>query len=248
VRCPSGYTGECFYQKHIQHFPRAVGTVDIYEPEDAETVPYAKITGLSSIVGLVQMGVLEIHPWGSRADDPESPDRLIFDLDPDPELAWKTVAATALLLRSELDRLGLRSWLKTTGGKGLHVMVPVQRRQTWAEARDFSRAFVDRIVSLEPRLFTASMRKSDRGGKIFIDYVRNTRGATAIAAYGARARPGAPVSVPLYWEEAESAEHRPDFTVLNLAVRLDSLRADPWKDLVRTRQSITKKMRSQLRL
>lgn len=247
-RCPAGYTGECFYQKHIQHFPKAVGTVAIYEPDDNETVPYAKITGLPSIVGLVQMGVLEIHPWGSRADDPDAPDRLIFDLDPDTELPWKTVAGTALLLHSELARLGLDSWLKTTGGKGLHVMVPIVRRQSWTEVRDFSRAFVDHIVSLEPRLFTASMSKSQRGGKIFIDYVRNTRGATAIAAYGTRARPGAPVSVPLFWEEAESAQERPEFTVRNLAARLEALSSDPWADLPLKRQSITGKMRSQLGL
>ncbi|MHB9005001.1 MAG: DNA ligase D, partial [Coriobacteriia bacterium] len=248
VRCPAGYTKECFYQKHIQHFPQAVDTVDIYEPEDNETVPYAKITSLGSIVGLVQMGVLEIHPWGSRADDPDAPDRLIFDLDPDMELPWQTVAGTALLIRSELDRLGLKSWLKTTGGKGLHVTVPIVRRQTWSEARDFSKAFVDHVVAIEPRLFTASMRKSDRGGKIFIDYVRNTRGATAVAAYSTRARPGAPVSVPLFWDEAESAEERPEFTIRNLADRLETLRGDPWAELPRVRQSITRSIRSQLGL
>ncbi|TFG63340.1 MAG: DNA ligase D [Gemmatimonadales bacterium] len=246
VRCPSGYTGECFYQKHVSHFPKAVGTVAIHEPDDSETVPYAKITGLPSIVGLVQMGVLEIHPWGSRADDPDRPDRLVFDLDPDTELPWKTVAGTALLIRSELSRLGLDSWLKTTGGKGLHVMVPIVRRPSWTEVRDFSKAFVDHIVSLEPGLFTASMSKSQRGGKIFIDYVRNTRGATAVAVYGARARPGAPVSVPLYWEEAESARERPEFTVRNLSARLDTLGGDPWADLTSKRQSLTKGMRSRL--
>lgn len=247
VRCPTGYTGECFYQKHIQNFPKAVGTVGIYEPEENETVPYARVTDLASIVGLVQMGVLEIHPWGSRADDPEKPDRLIWDLDPDPELPWKTVAATALLLRSELARLGLESWLKSTGGKGLHVVAPVTRRQGWSEVRDFTRAFVDHIVSMEPRLFTASMSKSQRGGKIFIDYVRNTRGATAIAAYGTRARPGAPVSVPMFWEEAESNE-RPDYTIRNLAARLREIDRDPWADIGHARQSLTGAMRKSLGL
>lgn len=248
VRCPQGYTGECFYQKHVEHFPKAVATVGVYEPEERATVPYAKITGLASIIGLVQMGVLEMHPWGAKADDIDKPDRLVFDLDPDTELEWRVVTTTALLLRSELRRLGLESWLKTTGGKGLHVVVPVERRQNWAEAREFSRAFVDSIVRLEPRLFTANMSKAQRSGKIFIDYVRNTRGATAIAAYGARARPGAPVSVPLFWEEAEGATGRPEFTVRNLSSRLDSLHGDPWADLAQARQSITKKMRSQLGL
>ncbi|HSK46942.1 MAG TPA: DNA ligase D [Coriobacteriia bacterium] len=246
VRCPTGYTGECFYQKHIVNFPKAVATVDIYEPVDDETVPYARVTGLPSLVGLTQMGVLEIHPWGSRADDPEKPDRLIFDLDPDPELPWTTVAATASLIHVELERLGLKSWLKTTGGKGLHIVAPVTRRQSWGEVRDFARAFVESIVAIEPRLFTASMSKSQRGGKIFIDYVRNTRGSTAIAAYGSRARPGAPVSVPLYWSELDDMTVQPIFTVRNLNKRLSELSGDPWSELSGERQSITKAMRERL--
>lgn len=246
VRCPEGYTGECFYQKHIEHFPSAVGSVGIHEPEEDATVPYAKVTGLAGLVGLVQMGVLEIHPWGSRADDPDKPDRLVFDLDPDPDLPWKTVATTALLLRSELRRLGLESWLKTTGGKGLHVVVPVTRRQTWAEAREFSRAFVDHIVAMEPRLFTASMSKSQRGRRIFIDYVRNTRGATSIAPYSTRARAGAPVSVPMFWDELDDAAERPVFGMRDMAAHLAALDGDPWKDMLAARQSLTKAMRASL--
>jgi len=248
VRCPTGYTGECFYQKHVQNFPASVATVPIYEPHDDETVPYARITGLPSLIGLTQMGVLEIHPWGSRADDPDKPDRLILDLDPDSELPWTTVTATARLLRAELDRLGLKSWVKTTGGKGLHVVSPLTRRQSWGEVHDFAKAFVDSIVAIEPRMFTSSMSKSQRGGKIFIDYVRNTRGSTAIAAYGSRARPGAPVSVPLYWDELEGMSERPELTVRNLSERLTALKGDPWADLLSERQSITKAMRGRLGL
>ncbi len=247
VRCPKGYTGECFYQKHIEHFPKAVGTVGIYEPEEDETVPYACVRNLAGIVGLVQMGVLEIHPWGSRADAVDRPDRLVFDLDPDSGVSWATVSGTASLLRVELERLGLKSWVKTTGGKGLHVVVPVQRRRDWDDTKAFCRAFVDHIVRIEPRLFTSNMSKAQRGGKIFIDYLRNSRGATAIAPYGTRARPGAPVAVPLAWDELEGLAERPEFTVPNVSGWLDR-GPDPWVGIGSARQSITVEMMGRLDL
>ncbi len=241
VRCPAGFTGECFYQKHIENFPKAVATVDIYEPDEKRSVPYARVTSLASIIGLVQMGVLEIHPWGSRADDPNRPDRLVFDLDPDTELPFSQVAATALLLRSELSRLGLKSWLKSTGGKGLHVVVPVARSKSWDEVHDFSHVFVDSIVALEPSLFTSNMSKAKRGGRIFIDYLRNARGATSVAAYSTRARPGAPVSVPLDWSELDGIDRAPEYTVRNMGERIGAPGfRDPWADLGSHRQSITK--------
>jgi bifunctional non-homologous end joining protein LigD len=192
------------------------------------------------------MGVLEIHPWGSRCDEPDRPDLLVFDLDPDTDLPWATVRATALLLRSELDRLGLASWLKSTGGKGLHVVVPLTRRHSWAQVKEFSRAFVESIVALEPRLFTANMSKAQRSGRIFIDYLRNTRGSTAIAPYSTRARPGAPVAVPLSWSEIEDASDRRELSLPTLPARLDALEKDPWADLRATRQSITKQARARL--
>ena len=242
VRCPDGADGSCFYQKRIKHFPEAVGTVDIYVPSDDVTVPYAQVRDLSGLIGLVQMNVLEIHPWGSRADDPGKPDRIIFDLDPDEGLPWKAVAAIALLLRSELGRLGLECWVKSTGGKGLHVVVPITRRHEWAEVHGFAKAFANHIVSLEPERFTTNMSKARRAGRIFIDHMRNTRGATAIAPYCARSRPGAPVAVPLHWEELEDGAERPVFTVRTLGERLRTLEDDPWADMLRARQSITKKV------
>lgn len=247
VRCPTGYTGECFYQKHIENFPKAVDTVMVFEPEEDREVPYATVHDLAGVIGLAQMGVLEIHPWGSRNDAMEKPDRIVFDLDPDPELPFPTVAATALLLRSELDRLGMASWLKTTGGKGLHVVVPVDRRRDWDGVKAFAKAFVDHIVSLEPRLFTSNMSKAQRDNRIFIDYLRNTRGATAVAAYSTRARPGAPVSMPLFWHELEGASERPLYTVRNVPQRLAGLGGeDPWADLLGTRQSITAELLKRL--
>ena len=245
VRCPNGYKGECFYQKHAQNFPAAVLTVGIPEGDAGEITPYAWVDSLSGVVGLAQMGVLEIHPWGARRDNPDKPDRLVFDLDPDPALPWSQIAATALLLRSELSRLGLESWLKTTGGKGLHVVVPITRRTSWAEARTFARAFVDSIVQIEPRMFTSNMRKGQRDGKIFIDYLRNARGATAVAPYSTRAREWAPVSVPLAWEELDHTTERPVFTVANIAERLGAF-PDPWVDIGTTHQSITRAIEKRL--
>lgn len=240
VRCPGGYTGECFFQKHIEHFPDSVGTVDIFEPDEKRSVPYACVTNLAGLVGLVQMGVLEIHPWGSRADDPLKPDRIVFDLDPDVDLPFSQVATTALLLRSELSHLGIESWLKTTGGKGLHVTVPITRTRSWDEVKDFSHAFVESIVALDPRAFTSSMSKSKRGGRIFIDYLRNARGATAIAPYSTRARPGAPVSVPLAWDEIDGLTERIEFDIRSLTDRIGAPGfKDPWADMGSARQSIT---------
>lgn len=239
VRCPAGSTAECFYQKHIENFPETVGTVGIFEPAEDRSVPYAKVTSLSSLIGLAQMGVLEIHTWGSRADNPDRPDRLVFDLDPDPVLPWTTLVATALLMRSELDRLGLKSWVKTTGGKGLHLVVPLTRRQSWTGLRDFAKAFADRIVALEPRQFTTNIRKTQRDGRIFIDYFRNMRGSTAIAPYSTRARPGAPVSVPLAWDDLASQTTKPDFTLRNVSTWLADDAQDPWHGLVTARQSLT---------
>jgi len=249
VRCPSGVDNGCFYQKHVTDFPAPVATVDVYEPGKKQITPYARITGLASLIGLVQMGVTEIHPWGSRADDPDRPDTLIFDLDPDTSLPFSQVAATALLLRSELSRLGLQSWLKGTGGKGLHVVVPLMRTSTWDELRVFSRAFVDSIVALEPTLFTASTRKADRLGRIFIDYLRNARGATAIGAYSTRARTGAPVCVPLSWDEIKDAQVRPEFTVHSLGRRIQADGfVDPWANVRSHRQSITAAALKQLHI
>ncbi len=246
VRCPEGYTGQCFYQKHIENFPKSVDAVGVYEPEEDRVRPYGTVHDLAGVIGLVQMGVLEIHPWGSRNDDIEKPDRITFDLDPDPELPFAQVGGTALLLRAELERLGLRSWPKTTGGKGLHVVVPLTRRQDWDAAKAFAKAFVDSIVAIEPRLFTSNMSKAQRDGRIFIDYLRNARGATAVAPYSTRARPEAPVSMPLFWSELDGASERPYYTVRNVGERLSGLNGDPWVDIGTHRQSITAEARRKL--
>lgn len=239
VRCPGGYTGECFYQKSIRNFPKAVKTVPVYVPDDDEVKPFGTVGDLAGIIGLVQMGCLEIHPWGARNDDIEKPDRLVFDLDPDTEMPFKQVSATAMLLRVELQRRGLASWVKSTGGKGLHVVMPIDPGPSWDEAKLWAKRFVDSIVAIEPRMFTSNMSKAKREGRIFIDYLRNSRGATAVGPYSTRARPGAPVAIPLSWDELEALDDKPTFSVADTPAYLRARGADPWADMHTTRQSIT---------
>ncbi|MGC3974506.1 MAG: DNA ligase D [Nitrospira sp.] len=241
VRCPEGYKKECFYQKHAgEHIPDTVGRVEI--PEEKGSSWYMVADDLPAIIGLVQMGVLELHTWGAKRDQLERPDRMILDLDPDPAVDWPLVIEGAQLLRTLLEELDLVSFVKTTGGKGLHVVVPLQRAHTWDEVKTFSKAVADHLVHAIPERFLANMSKQKRKGKIYVDYLRNARGATAVAAYSTRARPQAPVSVPLAWNEL-SADLRSDhFTVDNVAERLEQLRQDPWKAYFTTRQRITRNM------
>lgn len=241
VRCPEGYKKECFYQKHAgDHIPETVGRVEV--PENGGSSCYMVADHLPALIGVVQMGVLELHTWGAKRDQLERPDRMILDLDPDPEVDWPLVIEGAHLLRTLLEELDLISFVKTTGGKGLHVVVPLQRAHTWDEVKTFSKAVADHLVRAIPDRFLANMSKHKRKGKIFVDYLRNGRGATAVAAYSTRARAGAPVSVPLAWDEL-SAELRSDqFTVDNVGERLERLRQDPWKTYFTTKQRITKNM------
>ena len=188
------------------------------------------------------MGVLELHTWGAKRDQLERPDRMILDLDPDPAVGWPLVIEGAQLLRTLLEELDLASFVKTTGGKGLHVVVPLQRAHTWDEVKGFSRAIADHLARAIPERFLANMSKHKRKGKIFIDYLRNSRGATAVAAYSTRARPNAPISVPLAWKELSVDMRSDHFTLKNITERLGRLRQDPWKAYFTTKQRITKIM------
>lgn len=241
VRCPEGYKKECFYQKHAgEHIPDTVGRVEI--PEEKGSSWYMVADDLPALIGLVQMGILELHTWGAKRDQLERPDRMILDLDPDPAVEWPLVIEGAQLLRTLLEELDLVSFVKTTGGKGLHVVVPLQRAHTWDEVKTFSKAVADHLVRAIPERFLANMSKQKRKGKIYVDYLRNARGATAVAAYSTRARPRAPVSVPLAWNELSTDLRSDHFTVDNIAERLEHLRQDPWKTYFTTRQRITKNM------
>lgn len=245
VRCPQGYQ-ECFYQKHINEaVPKAIGRVDIKENDGVGT--YMVADTFEAVLGLVQMGVLELHTWGALKDKPDRPDRLTFDLDPDPSVPWTYVIEAAQLVKGLLEELGLTSFVKTTGGKGLHVVTPIQRTQGWEEAKDFAKAVAEHMVALIPQRFTSNMAKRARKGKIFIDYLRNARGATAVAAYSTRAKPGAPVSMPLAWEELSHDLVSDHFTVANTPERLKRLARDPWAGYRNAATRLTDSMKARLR-
>lgn len=241
VRCPDGAGGKCFFQKHP-----GLGTSDQLRRfevvEKEKTEEYLALYDLSGLIALVQMGVLEIHIWGSQADQFEKPDRLILDLDPDPAVDWPHVVTAAKEVRLLLEEIGLISFVKTTGGKGLHVVVPIRRRTDWDDAKAFCRDVADFLVAAAPDRYIATMSKAARKGKIFVDYLRNDRGATAIAPYSTRARSGATVSVPLSWEELNSRLTSDHFTVRNLPGRLSRLKKDPWAGISAVNQAITKSM------
>ena len=240
VRCPSGHGEQCFFQKHAKEsIPDVVPRVRIQE--DDGPADYMRIDGLPSVIALVQLGVLEFHVWGARADRLDRPDRLVLDLDPDPDLPWTELAAAALLLRERLDGLGLESFVRTTGGKGLHVVLPIERRTDWDTAKAFTRAVAEGFVREWPHRFIATASKKQRAGKIFIDYLRNAPNATAIGTWSTRAREGAPVAVPLEWDELLEAPDLPYFDVESAPRRLRE-RGDPWTAMDAVRQSITKAM------
>ena len=214
--------------------------------ENHKTEEYLAISDEEGLLSLVQMGVLEIHVWGSLADNIEKPDRITFDLDPGPGVAWSAVLDAARQVKVILDEFELASFVKTTGGKGLHVVVPIRRTSTGEKVKAFSRAVAQLLVRRDPDRYVATMSKAARNGKIFVDYLRNDRGSTAIAPYSTRARPGATVSVPIRWDELSNRLHSDHFTIRNLPARLARLRNDPWADLLTTKQSLTVSMQRAL--
>jgi bifunctional non-homologous end joining protein LigD len=193
----------------------------------------------AALAALVQWGVIELHPWGSRKPRLDRPDQLIFDFDPDVGLKWDALVEGVTLLRTLLDELKITGFLKTTGGKGLHVVVPVQDAG-WDETKDFAHAMVLAMAADSPDRYVSKMTKSIRGGKIFIDYLRNGRGATAIVAYSTRARAGAPLSVPVTWDELGPKLAPNKFTLLNIGRRLGALKRDPWADISKVKQKLPK--------
>jgi bifunctional non-homologous end joining protein LigD len=203
---------------------------------------YVMVVDAAGLVALAQMGVLEIHPWGSRADRLEQPDVMIFDLDPGPDVPWRRLVEAAAHTRVFLHELGLTSFVKTTGGKGLHVLVPIVRKLEWPDVHAFTEGVAVALERRDPRLFTATMAKSARPGKVFVDYVRNARSQTAVGAYSTRARPGAPVSTPLRWDELLGEERADRWNVRNVLRRLSTTK-DPWEGYAPLRQRITTAMR-----
>ncbi|OAI52661.1 hypothetical protein AYO47_01070 [Planctomyces sp. SCGC AG-212-M04] len=241
VRCPEGTTGQCFYQKHwTETVPKDIGFLPIREKNGTEK--YLVIHDVKGLISLIQISALELHPWGSKIDKVENPDRIVFDLDPGPGVDWARVCQGARDVRAALDELDLESFVRTSGGKGLHVVVPLARRNDWEEVTGFAHAIASGMAKHAPEHFVANMRKALRKGKVFLDYLRNQRGATAVASYSMRARPGCPVAVPLAWDEIDGLSGGNAFDIHTVQERLKKLRRDPWKDLWTTRQSLTKKI------
>jgi bifunctional non-homologous end joining protein LigD len=239
VRCPDGAAKPCFFQKHATGtLPKGIESVIVPDKKTGKPEPYITLSTPIALAELAQMGVMEVHPWGSRNDDLERPDRITIDLDPDGAISWETLAASADEVRKQLKSLSLESFVKTTGGKGLHVVVPIQAEHEWPVVKQFVHAFALAMEKREPSLYLTKMSKAARTGRIFIDYLRNERGATAVAAYSPRARPGAAVSLPLSWGDLKLAE-RPVFQVASYGQWKARLKRDPWKELPRSSQRLT---------
>lgn len=236
VRCPStGLKGKaCFFQKHYnKSFPKAVIPVDVGKDAD-----YMTITTKTGLMALIQFNTIEIHPWGSTLKQLDEPDRITFDLDPGPNVPWKKVIESAYLIRDALKKLKLISFVKTTGGKGLHIMIPIAPKYDWVRVKNFTEAISRFLSEKYPDRFTATMTKSKRTGKIFLDYLRNSKDATAVAAYSVRAREGAPISMPITWSDLKKLKSAGDFTVSNIEAYLKKNKKDPWRDFFKCKQTI----------
>ena len=247
VRCPQGHTEECFFQRHaMKGMSKTIK--EVFIPGGETKKKYLYVDGADGLFGLVQIGVLEIHDWGVKLPKVSEPDHIIFDLDPDEGLDFEILKAAAVEVRDFLDALGFKTFLKATGGKGLHVVAPITPNLGWDEVKGFCKAVADALVQARPDRYTANMAKKVRIGKIFVDYLRNQRGGTAICNYSTRARDGAPVACPLRWDELKALKSGAPYNVKTLPARLKSLKSDPWEGYFQTRQAITVKARKALGL
>lgn len=242
VRCPDGSTGQCFYQKHwTETLPQDIGHVAIREKSGMGT--YVQITDLAGLLSLVQISVLEVHPWGSKVDRLENPDRIVIDLDPGEDVKWPDVIQGAKDVRSVLDELELTSFVRTSGGKGLHVVVPLARRNSWDEVESFAHNLATGLSLHASDKYVANMRKALRKGRIYVDYLRNQRGSTAVASYSTRSRAACPVATPVTWKELGKVTSANAFTLKNVPGRLAKLKSDPWDGFLNTRQVLTESVR-----
>jgi len=246
VRAPEGVDGERFFQRHCGRLkmPHMRALPKDLDPEHARLI---QADGIAAVIEAVQMGTVEFHTWNARSDRIERPDRVIFDLDPDPALPWSSMLEATGLTLQLLDALGLQAFLKTSGGRGMHVVVPIDRRHGWEQARQFARAVTERLARQTPALIVDKMGPQNRIGKIFVDYLRNQKGASTVAAYSARARPGLAVSVPIGHDELERIEAADQWNIHNLHERLATLPGDPWARYGATRQGIGQALLGRLR-
>ena len=238
VRCPNGAGKACFYQKQLgQGMPAGIGGVEIPDAKGTATETYVTVLTAEGLAGLAQMNVLEVHPWGSTNADLEHPDRLVFDLDPDEAVSWSTLCDAAQEVRERLKQLSLESFVKTTGGKGLHVVAPIQAVLAWDKIKAFTHAFTLQMENDNSKLYISKMTKAARKNKIFVDYLRNDREATAVAAYSSRARLGMAAALPLEWAELKGSKG-PRFLIAEFAEWKNRLKKDPWAALLASTQAI----------
>ena len=240
VRCPQGAGKQCFYQKHLgPGMPPGIEGIEIPNQKGKGSETYVTVKGAESLAGLAQMNVLEIHPWGSTNEDLEHPNRIVFDLDPDEAVTWPVLCESALEVKARLKKLGLESFVKTTGGKGLHVVAPILAHFEWERIKAFTHAFTMQMEQDNPKLYISKMSKAARKNKIFVDYLRNERDATAVAPYSSRARLGMSAALPLEWAELKDPKP-PRFVIAQFAEWSERLRRDPWKAMLTSRQEIPK--------
>jgi bifunctional non-homologous end joining protein LigD len=239
VRCPDGNSKPCFFQKHVgSGLPEGIKTVSIRNRKSRDKKEdYLTVDSSEGLVGLAQMGVLEIHTWGSHNESLEHPDRVVFDLDPDAAIQWKILAETAREFKRKLAKLELVSFVKSTGGKGLHVVVPIRPDHEWPAIKEFAHNLALELERENPELYVTKMTKATRKNRIYLDYLRNDREATSVAPYSPRARSGVPVAMPLRWSELSAAKP-PSFHVLDFAKWKSRLRHDPWDEMLKIKQKI----------
>jgi bifunctional non-homologous end joining protein LigD len=238
VRCPGGLASKCFFQRNWSDtLPAAIDKVDVGEGKAHDF--HVSIHNLSGIISLAQIGVLELHTWNCRNDNVERPDQLVFDLDPGPGLAWKRVVEAARALNRMLQSLHLPTFLKTSGGKGLHLTIPIEPNIDWDSAKSFC-ATIAKALAEKSELFVANMRKDLRGGKVYVDYNRNGRSATAVAPYSTRARAGAAIAMPISWDELGKLKSADQFNVATVGRYLDKRTKDPWRDFEKSRVDLHK--------
>lgn len=246
VRAPDGITGELFFQKHAERL-NIPGISTLGSAFSGQ--PVMVVDNPEALIGAVQMNTIELHTWNATSKDGQHPDRFVLDLDPDPALPWKAMVEATQLTLTVLDELGLKSFLKTSGGKGMHIVVPLKPKDDWEAVKAFSQAIVNHLAHLLPDRFSAVAGPKNRVGKIFVDYLRNTQGATTICAFAARSREGLPVSVPVFREEVAQLKGANQWTIHNIHERLKSMeRNDPWAGYAKVRQTLTATMRKKLNM
>jgi bifunctional non-homologous end joining protein LigD len=247
LRCTTGVLKDCFYQRHaFKGLPDGIEAIDLADEEGRAA--FIAVTEPKGYLALAQFGTVEFHLWGCRIDDPEHPDRLVIDLDPDESLTWTRVCDAAEILRNRLEAMNLHPFLRTTGGKGLHLVLALKTGHEWPLVKGFAESFARAMASEQPGLFTANPSKDSRRGRIYIDYLRNARGASAVASYSLRAKPGFPVATPIAWSELRTLTNGAAFNRVNLFNRLETLVADPWDQLESAASTITPQARRDVRM